>query len=185
MQQPWRNGGGVTREIGRYPEAADDWQWRLSLAHITADGPFSVFPGMHRQLTVLSGAGLRLRGADGVMHEVLPPHGTLSFAGEQPMHAELLDGSVSVFNLMWDRRHVEAQSWLRPMVGSGVLAVAPGEMWVVHPVAGCIHLADGDTELGMGDTGLLATNTDAGVLQRYQGAGAAIIIRLRVHRPAD
>ena len=39
---------------------ADDGAWRISLADITVDGPFSVFPGRHRLLTVVDGPVLGL-----------------------------------------------------------------------------------------------------------------------------
>mgnify|MGYP000415291841 CR=1 FL=1 len=39
--QPWRNGGGFTRELLAWP-SADDWQLRISVAEIARDGAFSV-----------------------------------------------------------------------------------------------------------------------------------------------
>lgn len=49
----WRNGGGVTREIARLPEAApittdtsrsdDYWAWRVSIADVTMPGTFHSF----------------------------------------------------------------------------------------------------------------------------------------------
>ena len=63
--QPWANGGGTTRELA----TADDGAWRISLADIDRDGPFSSFPGRHRLLTVVDGpvlgAGRRRRRARG------------------------------------------------------------------------------------------------------------------------
>lgn len=59
---PWKNGGGVTREIAAGPEGAgmDTFAWRVSLADVGADGPFSVFPEVTRVLTVVDGAGMEL-----------------------------------------------------------------------------------------------------------------------------
>ena len=37
---PWKNGGGLTREILKVPADADAFDWRLSLATIAAPGPF-------------------------------------------------------------------------------------------------------------------------------------------------
>ncbi|MDP3170391.1 MAG: HutD family protein, partial [Polaromonas sp.] len=37
---PWRNGGGVTRELIAWP-TPQDWDWRISVAEIEKDGPFS------------------------------------------------------------------------------------------------------------------------------------------------
>ena len=58
--QPWRNGGGVTRELLAWPDGGD-WRVRVSVADIDADGPFSAFPGVERWFAVLEGAGVALR----------------------------------------------------------------------------------------------------------------------------
>ena len=53
---PWKNGGGVTRELLRLPAGSgDDWTLRISVADIAADGPFSPFPGITRWFAVLTG----------------------------------------------------------------------------------------------------------------------------------
>ena len=52
---PWKNGGGVTSELARSPQA-DEFDWRLSVAEVATDGPFSQFPGIDRLLVLLSGA---------------------------------------------------------------------------------------------------------------------------------
>src|SRR4051812_3988364 len=68
---PWRNGGGVTRELLRVPvpddagAAAGGWLLRISLADIASDGPFSAFEGMDRWFAVVGGAGVRLAWPDG------------------------------------------------------------------------------------------------------------------------
>jgi environmental stress-induced protein Ves len=58
---PWRNGGGVTREIAAWPQGAsmDTFGWRVSMAEVASTGPFSCFAGIDRVLTVLEGT-LRL-----------------------------------------------------------------------------------------------------------------------------
>ena len=55
---PWKNGGGVTREIAAWPPGSgfDDFAWRVSMAEVREDGPFSNFAGVDRILTVLEGA---------------------------------------------------------------------------------------------------------------------------------
>ncbi|MEN9419025.1 MAG: hypothetical protein RI988_2645 [Pseudomonadota bacterium] len=60
--QPWRNGGGTTRELLAWPPGSspEGWQLRVSVADITCDGPFSAFPGIERGFAVLEGAGVAL-----------------------------------------------------------------------------------------------------------------------------
>ena len=57
--QPWKNGGGLTRELLAWP-SRDAWSVRVSVADIERDGPFSPFPGVERWFTVLEGAGVVL-----------------------------------------------------------------------------------------------------------------------------
>lgn len=61
-RQPWKNGKGITVEMLKI-EHAGQLLARLSRATVTEDGPFSTFPGLNRNLTVLTGAGFRLLGA--------------------------------------------------------------------------------------------------------------------------
>ena len=56
---PWRNGGGVTRELAAWPQAAD-WTWRMSVAEVGQSGAFSIFDGVDRWFAVLAGSGVQL-----------------------------------------------------------------------------------------------------------------------------
>lgn len=183
----WKNGLGWTREVARgclppdapSAEIVDGWDWRLSIGEIDADADFSTFHGVDRELTLLSGAGVRLRGADGSLREVLPPHGSARFDGETRLHGERVDGRVEVLNLMWRRDAVAVQSWFRPLVGPMLVFAAPGETWLVHLVAGHARL-DRDERtplLEMGDSVLLSA-TDARERCLLEGAGAVVLAKL-------
>src|SRR5438105_15428583 len=54
---PWKNGGGLTREVIVHPPGSDlsRFDWRVSLAEIRAPGPFSSLPGIDRRMAVLEG----------------------------------------------------------------------------------------------------------------------------------
>ena len=94
---PWKNGGGVTREIVCQPPGAgmDSFDWRVSIAHIASDGPFSAFAGVDRVITLLEGAGVRLRSTDGAFdHTLNTPLRPFAFAGEAPVVGTLLSASV-------------------------------------------------------------------------------------------
>jgi uncharacterized protein len=179
-RERWRNGFGWTREILRPPETGDDWDWRLSIAEIERDGPFSSFPGIERELVLLHGHGVRLRFDDGEVREVVPPHGRVRFAGERVVSGELIDGPTHDFNLMWRRDRIDAELWHRPLVGSMVLFVEPGEQWAVHVLSGQAQASDGSahTIAAMGDTLLFSA---ASMRARFalDGGGEALVIRLR------
>ena len=95
---PWRNGGGVTRELLAWP-GADDWRIRMSVADVARDGPFSRFDGVRRWFAVLEGAGVRL-GLDGVTHELTQHSAPFEFDGGAQTHCELVAGRTQDFNLM-------------------------------------------------------------------------------------
>ena len=181
-RERWRNGLGWTREIHAHAAAGspDDWAWRLSIAEIEQDAPFSAFPGIDRELVLLSGNGLRLRFDDGEVRELHPPHDKLRFAGERAVTGELLDGPTQDFNLMWRRHLVDAQLWHRPLVGPMVVFAEPGTMWAVHLLAGQARFADesGLPDLAATDTALLQAD---GTRLRHvlDGAGEALLIRLQ------
>src|ERR1700685_2967807 len=54
---PWKNGGGLTREVAAAPEGAAlaNFDWRVSNPEVRIPGPFSIFPGVQRTLCVLEG----------------------------------------------------------------------------------------------------------------------------------
>lgn len=104
-RMPWKNGGGETVEIAVFPEGAGlaEFDWRISMATVAADGPFSVFPGIDRTLSILDGAGMTLsiEGREPVgLTQESPP---LSFPADAPTSAILLNGEITDLNVMTRR----------------------------------------------------------------------------------
>jgi len=64
---PWRNGGGVTREVAVGGSGGQDFNWRISIADVNVPGPFSTFPGVDRIITLVDGVRMDLL-IDGVEH---------------------------------------------------------------------------------------------------------------------
>jgi environmental stress-induced protein Ves len=181
-RERWKNGFGWTREIVCAP-GQGDWNWRLSIAEIEEDAPFSRFDGIDRELVLLAGNGLRLSFEDGAVQELLPPHGRLRFAGERSATGALVDGPTQDFNLMWRRSAIDAQLWHRPLVGPMVVFVEPDIIWAVHLMAGHARFADDSSlpELEAADTALLVGHESR---RRFvlDGAGEVLVIRLQ-HLP--
>jgi environmental stress-induced protein Ves len=123
---PWKNGGGVTFEAAIFPQGAslNAFAWRISMAQVASDGPFSAFPQIDRILYLLSGNGIVLQVA-GLEH-VLHPGERLDFRGDVPVDARLLDGPVEDLNIMVDRRLARAQACEHAVAGEATL-VMPGE----------------------------------------------------------
>lgn len=109
---PWRNGGGTTRELLRWPAAlpadsgggggsgvGDDWLVRVSVAEIARDGPFSPYPGIDRWFAVLEGAGVTLELPEGARPRRAGDE-PIAFAGEAAPGCTLVSGATLDLNLM-------------------------------------------------------------------------------------
>ncbi|MDX5349238.1 MAG: HutD family protein [Paracoccaceae bacterium] len=100
-RQPWKNGRGTTVELWRQ-EREGRLLVRLSRAAVVEDGPFSVFPGVERNLTVLSGPGFRLTG--GGLDFRCEPLVPVAFPGDVAVMAlETLGQQSDDFNVMTAR----------------------------------------------------------------------------------
>jgi hypothetical protein len=91
--EPWRNGGGVTQTL-----ATNRTRWRVSLAQVERDGPYSRFDGVTRVSFVLRGNGVVLE--DGATTVRLRPHQAVEYDGGQAWNARLVDGPVTALNVM-------------------------------------------------------------------------------------
>lgn len=98
VPQPWRNGGGLTRELLVWP-GGEVWKARLSVADVNASGPFSRFDRIERWFAVLEGAGVELR-IGGGRQQLTTDSAPLRFSGEAPVDCTLVDGPTRDFNLM-------------------------------------------------------------------------------------
>lgn len=102
---PWKNGGGETTEIAIAPEGAplDAFDWRVSTARVASDGPFSIFPGIDRSLTVLEGAGIALDLQGRATATLTPESPPYAFPGDLLLNARLVDGPIVDLNVMTRR----------------------------------------------------------------------------------
>lgn len=121
---PWKNGGGVTRELAVSPAGADmaAFDWRVSVADVTQGGPFSAFPGIDRVLTVIDGAGLSLSidGRAAVLLDAASP--PLPFPGEARCEASLRLGAIRDLNVMVRRGAYRAHVRRRSLDGGDIFS---------------------------------------------------------------
>lgn len=118
--QPWRNGGGRTRELLAWPPGPG-WRIRISLADIDADGPFSAFAGVRRWFAVIEGAGVVLSFSGDDARRLTTADEPLGFDGAAAPGCRLVDGPTRDLNLM-----------LRDGTRGVMARAANGQPWAGH-----------------------------------------------------
>jgi environmental stress-induced protein Ves len=101
---PWKNGGGLTREVAVHPSGSDlgNFDWRVSIAEVQRGGPFSFFPAVDRHLAVISGRlVLSVSGRDPLT--LCPDSHFVAFPGDVPASAEPVELPVTDLNVMTRR----------------------------------------------------------------------------------
>jgi hypothetical protein len=116
--RPWRNGGGIARDLLRWPDA-DDPALQVSVADIEADGPFSSYEGIDRWFGVLEGDGVELRWRKAV-RRIDPGRSLLHFDGDLAPSCELIGSPVRALNILHKR-------------GSGPVLVQPAGSYSSSP----------------------------------------------------
>jgi environmental stress-induced protein Ves len=129
---PWKNDGGVTREVAAHPPGSgfDTLDWRVSIAQIRTAGPFSCLPGLERRLAVLAGTlSIVIDRAPAI--ELSPGTQPLHFPGEVPVHAQPVGGAVTDLNVMTRRGRFSSALTLHGAEHATHLASGPAGMLVV------------------------------------------------------
>jgi len=186
-RMPWKNGGGTTTEIAVWPAEAglDDFDWRVSMARVESDGPFSRFPGVDRSLSILDGAGLMLTVGEARPVALTGDSAALAFAADVPTSATLIAGPITDLNVM-TRRGAFVCAVERIEVGEGrslgdevittIVLVDSGEM--IADIA-----AGGSTRLARRDAVILEPGETAWV--RSDAACSAMVVAIRCVRSGD
>jgi uncharacterized protein len=167
--QPWKNGGGETREVAVAPPGAgmDDFQWRVSIADVVTAGPFSRFDGIDRTLAVLRGELALQIGNDRAVR-LTAASAPLPFPADIPVHGQPIDGSVRDLNVMVRRgrwaaevRRLVLHAGGRLLLGrcTTSLIVTPGPLAVrlsgdeltLHPFDAIMTKGDGPLDMTVSD----------------------------------
>jgi environmental stress-induced protein Ves len=154
-QMPWKNGAGMTTEIAASPPGAttDDFDWRISMAKVGADGWFSNFPNTDRTLAVLEGSGMALSISTAAPVTVSPACIPLGFPADAPTFAKLLGGPIIDLNVM-TRRNRFTHRLIRLNTDSPVTWPLKACTTVILSPTTTLHLDDGahSTRLQSGDS---------------------------------
>lgn len=169
----WKNGQGLTEEVAAFPEGSDtdSFDWRLSIAHVGADGPFSVFAGIDRTIALLDGAGLALDLPGGRTVELTPDGAPFAFSGDWEISSRNLGGPTIDLNIM-TRRGRCIHEMRRLTLGSGETFVAPGSGWTVFNSSAAVEA--GGQELAVERFDAIAL--DAGESFTNRSAEAKILL---------
>ena len=172
---PWKNGGGITREMAIFPEGATlgagDFLWRVSSADVSTGGPFSLFPEHDRLLFLLSGGGVILSGEGREVRLDRPLKGH-RFRGDTPYGCTLLNGPVTDFNVIW-RRDVLNCTYRIVYPGEEEALCLEGETSLLFsPLGGC---EGGGYPLGKLDL-MIVDDYGSNTSVRLQGEGTPLLL---------
>lgn len=180
----WKNGGGSTTEIAIEPSGAslESFDWRISMAQVASDGPFSEFPGIDRTLAVISGSGLQLSIAGKPAMTLDRGSDPVQFPGDVASSARLLSGEITDLNIM-SRRQRFSHRLMR--VQEPVSGDFDGDdVAVAISLNGSTRLSSvgNIVLLGHGDAAVLSRTTDPSFAIASPNCGECYLILLREHR---
>ena len=151
--------GGTTKAIYAYPPekvgAMAQAQLWIGTAAITQSAPYSHFPQRGRIHLPLRGNGLHLHFQEPAETVTLTSFDQHHFPGDRPVHAELIDGPVEAFNLMFDAAVLADASVVRSTVDSLALTLPTPPIhhaelphwqvvYVLYAVNGAVYVALAD-----------------------------------------
>ena len=184
----WKNDGGWTTEIASEPrpDGGSGFNWRISIADIETDGPFSIFPGIDRNLLLLSGKGIELDIDEAAPVRLDQRFQKIHFRGEDSIACRLLAGPTRDFNVMTARDRVSAEVHARPLNGIMLVFVDPESSWLIHVFAGSAEVRGDDQSLQAeaGETLLIDANSEKRERFIIEGGGELILVKFtRVNAP--
>lgn len=136
---PWANGRGTSFEIASDRNEAGEWSWRLAMAPVNEDGPFSRIECVNRFLAVVQGNGMLLT-VDRKKLQCLPMQ-VVRFRGDAITEAALTDGPIMDINLMIRRKEADGDMTL--VSESGSLNVAS----IIVAIGGSAQVECGDSTI--------------------------------------
>ncbi|MEO8119093.1 MAG: HutD family protein [Rhodoferax sp.] len=164
-QEPWRNGCGITRRlIGHDVDSKP--LWRISVADITGNAPFSRFDGLDRQAVLVAGRNVTLCGDWGAL-AMNSVGDTARFPGELSVHTEIGCSLARFWNVMADRTRMRIDLRVSSSPQESLVAVGDGALMVM----------DGEAEVFLGDQPCATLRKDEGLL--FDGFGDQLSLRFQ------
>lgn len=181
LTTPWKNGGGSTTEIAVEPSGAslDGFDWRISMARVASDGPFSEFAGIDRTLAIVEGDGMALTIGGAAPVALDCNSEPIRFAGDTPTSARLTAGEIIDLNVMTRRGRFEhrLQRLCEPMRcdfddhDTAVVIAHSGNVELTSP--------SNKADLAQGDAAMLTRADDASFRIAPAVSGRCYLVLLR------
>ena len=165
---PWANGLGTSYEVASDRNADGEWTWRVAIAPVVEDGPFSSLSGVDRELVVIEGNGMVLD-VDGKSLKCMPSQ-VVRFSGDSTTFARLVDGPVVDLGLMTVRGSI---------AGSMVVITDAGEEFasdVLVAIGDAVLKGKNGEHYRLGNKDVLL---DVGGHQLVLLSGTAIAVQMR------
>jgi hypothetical protein len=174
----WKNGGGWTTELAAAALPGESaFEWRISIADIESNGPFSTFAGCDRHIALLDGAGMEIEFDEADPIRLDQRLKFFAFAGESNARGRLLGGPVRDFNVIVRRETFVAEVLHRPLVGPMVFLPEARTTWFIYLVGGHAALKDvPGMDLEAGDSLLLGTD-DSARNRVLSGGGEVVLVK--------
>jgi environmental stress-induced protein Ves len=150
-RMPWKNGGGETIEMVVSPTGAsfETFDWRISMAHVDVPGPFSLFPGIDRTLSVIDGAGITLALADKDGVSLDRRSEPFRFFGDIAVDSFLIAGPIDDLNVMTRRNRCNHQVSRHPVATHTKLGWQ-GDIGIIVAIGGSIDVRAEQLEVTLG-----------------------------------
>jgi environmental stress-induced protein Ves len=179
-RMPWKNGGGETVEIAVFPEGAAlaDFDWRVSMATVASDGPFSVFSGIDRTLSILDGEGMTLFIEDRAPMTLTRASEPLPFPADAATSATLVNGAITDLNVM-TRRGVLSHRVERLTIDGTIALGLTGETMLLLCENGGVDLELDDSNGTLGKRDCLILGTEGKGMLRLAGRALCYVIHIR------
>ena len=171
--QRWQNGAGITHQLARFDDD-NGMLWRLSIAEVASDGPFSRFENINRIILLLDGAGFCLHGVGDCPQRLDQRLKPFAFCGETAIHCALLDGPVRDFNLMSRKDELAAA------IETITLSTVPAELVLsathfIYVVSGSVEARFNGQRIALSATDLLQLQHENSTVQLSSNDGAALL----------
>ena len=187
---PWKNGLGTSREIAASTRQASNGSgaavWQVSTTSIERDCPFSAHPGMQRTIMLLTGVGFELDSQGNGKRRLQAPFESCTFSGGWDTSCRLLDGPVTVLNVMVSQGDAAAR--VTVLRSASIPDSGP-----IDASARLLHVLRGAARIGLSDSAsTVSLTTGQSLLVGDPAAGRvelvgedAVVMRLDIDAPGE